>query len=369
MKIPFFDFKKSFYQYEREVYDSLKKVLSSGWYILGKEVERFEDNFAKYCGSKFCIGVGNGLDALKIIMMGYKELGILKDHDEVIVPANTYIASILSILDCNLRPVLVEPSIKTYNINPSKIEEVITNKTKAILVVHLYGQLSPMKAINDIAFRYNLKVIEDSAQSHGAKNSKGISSGNLGDAGGFSFYPTKNLGSFGDAGAITTNDKDIAKVSKIIRNYGSEKKYYNIYKGVNSRLDEIHAAVLNVKLKYLDKENKIRSKIAKNFIENISNNDIITPIWSKKDDHVFHLFIIRTKNREKLIKTLTNHGVETLIHYPVPPHKQAALKEYERKKLPITELIHQQVLSLPCNPWLSIEKQNIIIDECNKFKS
>jgi dTDP-4-amino-4,6-dideoxygalactose transaminase len=367
MSIPFYDLKKANELYKEEISLSLNRILSSGWYIMGEELESFEKNFAKYCGTKFCIGVGNGLDALKIILKSYKELGFINDFDEIIVPANTYIATILSILDCNLKPILVEPDIKTYNIDPLKIEKSITNKTKAILLVHLYGQLAPMKEINKLGLKYKLKIIEDSAQSHGAKNIDGKYSGNLGDAAGFSFYPTKNLGTIGDAGAIITNDEDIARVSSILRNYGSRDKYYNLYKGVNSRLDEIHAAVLNIKLKYLDNENKLRIKVAKRYLEKIDNKKIIKPFWSGKNDHVFHLFVVRVKNRDQLIKVLKENGVGTLIHYPIPAHKQKALKEYKDLSLPISIQIHKEVLSLPCNHLLKRSEQDLIINICNNF--
>tara|TARA_B100001175_G_C19483928_1_gene628686 strand:+ start:89 stop:1192 length:1104 start_codon:yes stop_codon:yes gene_type:complete len=367
MNIPFYDLKKANELYKEEISQSLKRVLLSGWYIMGKELESFERKFAKYCGSKFCIGVGNGLDALKIILKSYKELGIINDLDEIIVPANTYIATILSILDCNLKPILIDPDKKTYNIDPSQIEKYITKKTKAILVVHLYGQLAPMKEINKLGLKYNLKVIEDSAQSHGARNIDGKYSGNLGDAAGFSFYPTKNLGTIGDAGAIITSDKNIARVSRILRNYGSSKKYYNSYKGVNSRLDEIHAAILNIKLKYLDNENKLRIKVAKRYIEKLNSKKILKPFWSGENDHVFHLFVVRVKERSRLIKVLKRHGVETLIHYPVPPHHQRALKEYKSLSLPISVQIHEEVLSLPCNHLLKRKEQDLIIEICNNF--
>ncbi len=367
MNISFYDLKKANDLYKKEISLSLKRVLLSGCYIMGKELESFEKKFAKYCGSKFCIGVGNGLDALKIILKSYKELGAINDSDEIIVPANTYIATILAILDCGLKPILIEPDEKTYNINPLQIEKYITNKTKAILVVHLYGQLASMEYIIELALKYNLKVIEDSAQSHGARNIDGKYSGNLGDAAGFSFYPTKNLGTIGDAGAIITNDEDIARVSKILRNYGSRKKYYNLYKGVNSRLDEIHAAILNVKLKYLDNENKLRIKVAKRYIEKLKSKKILKPFWSGKNDHVFHLFVIRVKNRSRLIKVLKQHGIETLIHYPVPPHHQKALREYKNLSLPISVQIHKEVLSLPCNHLLKRKEQDLIIKICNNF--
>lgn len=344
--IPFLDLKKLNAQYRDELIEACIRVIDSGWYILGKEVEEFEKEFANYCGTKYAIGVGNGLDALTLILRAYKELGILSDGDEVIVPANTYIATILAITNNNLTPVLVEPDIDTYLIDPDSIEENITSKTKAIMVVHLYGQTCEMDKINDIAKKYNLKVIEDSAQSHGAYY-KDKRSGNLADASGFSFYPGKNLGALGDAGAITTNDDHLAEVLKALRNYGSHKKYENIYKGVNSRLDEIQAAILRVKLKYLDDEIERRRKIARFYLENIKNYNIILPKVREDSNHVWHLFVIRTEKRDKLQKYLLDKGIHTLIHYPIPPHKQIAYKEWNDRSYPITEKISKEVLSLP----------------------
>ena len=367
MKVPFFNFKKSFLSYENEINEAVKNVFLSGWYILGKELEKFENKFADYCGAKFCIGVGNGLDALKIIIRAYKELGTLQKGDEIIVPANTYIATIISILDCGMKPVLVEPELDSFNIDPLKIEDAITKKTKAIMVVNLYGQLAKMELIKKISLKYKLITIEDCAQSHGAKNNNGLASGTLSDASGFSFYPSKNLGAIGDAGAIITNNESVAKLCKVLRNYGSEKKNYNKLLGVNSRLDEIQAAILNVKLKYLDKENIIRRKVASKYINKIKNEKIFLPKTIRNQDHVYHLFVIRTKFRDKLKDYLQDLGVETLIHYPIAPHKQSALYQYNDLKLPITELIHNQVLSLPCNPWLEEEDQDFIIKACNDF--
>jgi dTDP-4-amino-4,6-dideoxygalactose transaminase len=344
--ISFLDLKKLNAQYRDELIEACIKVIDSGWYIQGNECQVFEKEFANYCGTKYCIGVGNGLDALTIILRAYKEIGFIKDGDEVIVPSNTYIATILAISHNNLVPVLVEPDINTYLIDPKKIEEKITSKTKAIMPVHLYGQTCEMNKINEIAKKYNLKVIEDSAQSHGAyyKNKR---SGNLADASGFSFYPGKNLGALGDGGAVTTNDKELAECIKALRNYGSHKKYENLYKGVNSRLDEIQAAMLRVKLKYLDKEIKNRRKIAKLYLENINNNKIILPKIREEDNHVWHLFVIRTKERDRLQKYLLKNGIQALIHYPIPPHKQVAYKEWNNSSYPISEKIHNEVLSLP----------------------
>lgn len=364
--IPFLDLKSINAQYREELIEACTRVIDGGWYIHGNECAEFEKEFAEYIGTKYAVGVANGLDALILILRAYKELGIMQDGDEVIVPANTYIASILAISQNNLVPVLVEPDINTYLIDPSKIEEKITVKTKAILPVHLYGQTCEMDAINDIAKKYNLKVIEDSAQSHGAFY-KGKKSGNLGDASGFSFYPGKNLGALGDAGAVTTNDEDLANTIRALGNYGSHKKYVNMYKGVNSRLDEIQAAMLRVKLRYLEKEIKSRRDIAAYFLENIKNESIILPHVRAEDNHVWHLFVIRTNTRDELQSYLENNGIQTLIHYPIPPHKQDAYKEWNDKSYPITERIHREVLSLPISGVQSIIDTKRIVDMLNIF--
>ena len=364
--IKFLDLKKLNSKYKKEIKNAIQNVIDSGWYILGKEVEAFEKEFAEYCGTKYCLGVGNGLDALSLIIRGYKELGIFKENDEIIVPANTYVASILSISDNNLKPVLVEPDINTYNINPDFIEKNITDKTKAIMVVHLYGQPVDMEPIWEIAKKCNLKIIEDSAQAHGAEY-KGVKTGNLGDASGFSFYPSKNLGALGDGGAITTNDKDLYELIKALKNYGSNEKYKNIYKGINSRLDEIQAAILRVKLKDLDKEIEVRNQLANIYFQNIKNKEIILPYILKDVKHGWHLFVIRTKNRVKLKKYLLEKGIQTEIHYPIPPHKQKAYKEFNHLNLPITEQTHNEVLSLPLNSTLTEEHIIYISDVINRF--
>lgn len=364
--IPFLDLKKLNAQYRDELIEVCTRVIDSGWYILGKEVEQFEKEFAEYCGVKHCIGVANGLDALILILRAYKELGFISDGDEVIVPANTYIASILAISQNNLTPVLVEPDLNTYLLDSNKIEEKITPKTKAILPVHLYGQTCEMDKINEIAKKYNLKVIEDSAQSHGAFFNE-RRSGNLGDASGFSFYPGKNLGALGDAGAVTTNDDVLANAIKAIRNYGSHKKYENIYKGVNSRLDEMQAALLRVKLKYLNNEIENRRKIANYYLTNIKNDKIILPTVRKEDNHVWHLFVIRTENRDKLQQYLSDNGIQTLIHYPIAPHKQNAYKEWNDKNYPITEKIHKEVLSLPMSGVQTMEETQRVVEVVNGF--
>jgi dTDP-4-amino-4,6-dideoxygalactose transaminase len=365
--IPFLNLKDINKQYREELILACTKVIDSGWYIQGNECKEFEKEFAQYCGTKFAIGVANGLDALILIFRAYKEMGFIKNGDEVIVPSNTYIASILAISENNLVPILVEPDINSYLINPLKIEEKITSKTKAILPVHLYGQTCEMDKINEIAKKYNLKVIEDSAQSHGAYyNNK--RSGNLGDASGFSFYPGKNLGALGDGGTVTTNDEDLAKAIKALGNYGSHKKYENLYKGMNSRLDEIQAAMLRVKLKYLDNEVEKRREIANYYLKNIENKNIVLPMVRKNDNHVWHLFVIRTKNRDQFQKYLSENDIQTLIHYPLAPHKQNAYKDWNNESYPISEQIHDGVLSLPISPILEIKDAHKIVNIINEYE-
>lgn len=370
--IPFLDLKNINQQYREELITACTRVIDSGWYIGGKELESFEKNFAEYCGTKFAIGVANGLDALILTLRAWKELGKLKDGDEVIVPSNTYIASILAITANNLTPVLVEPNISTYNIDPIKIKEAITAKTKVILPVHLYGQLAEMPEIMQIAKQHNLLVLEDSAQSHGAQI-QGKKAGNWGNASGFSFYPGKNLGALGDAGAVTTNDAELATMLKALRNYGSHEKYKNLVPGVNSRLDEIQAAMLDVKLKYLDQETQHRRHIASLYLNGIKNPLIQLPLdgmsVKTNEQHVWHLFVIRTNQRDVLQQYLLNHGVQTLIHYPIPPHKQQAYEELNNLKCPISEQIHDEVLSLPMGPTLSAVDAERIIALCNQFQA
>lgn len=370
--IKFLDLHKINNKYRKEFDTTISEVLNSGWYILGEAVERFEKNFAAYCGVKHCIGTSNGLDALILILRAYIELGLLHEGDEVLVPANTYIATILSISHNNLVPVLVEPDIKSYNMDPQKIETRITNKTKAILPVHLYGRCADMVDINETAKKNNLLVIEDAAQAHGAVlNVK--HTGALSNAAGFSFYPGKNLGALGDAGAVTTNDNELADSIRALRNYGSEKKYYNICKGFNNRLDEIQAAILSVKLKYLDKENQKRRDIAQYYCDNIKNEKIILPNKSfnhsivESTNHVWHLFVIRVKERDNFQKYLNDNGIQSIIHYPVPPHKQAGYKEWNHLRYPITEKIHKEVLSLPMGGHLESIEIEQIVKVINKF--
>ena len=364
--IPFLDLKEINQQYQEELQKACQKVIASGWYIYGYECQKFEKEFAQYCGTKYCIGVANGLDALSLILRAYKELGVFQNKDEVIVPANTYIASILAISQNNLSPILGEPSLEDYNIDPKRIEEKITSKTKAIMAVHLYGQTAQMDKINIIAKKHNLKVIEDSAQACGAYfGNKRV--GNLGDASGFSFYPGKNLGALGDAGAVTTNDKELARCIRALGNYGSHKKYKNLYCGVNSRLDEIQAAMLRVKLRYLDKEISHRRKIANFYLENIKNDKIILPKVRKKNNNSWHLFVIRTQKRDQLQAYLQKQAVQSLIHYPIPPHKQKAYKKWSNLSLPITEQIHNEVLSLPISPVQSLETTQKIVEVINEY--
>jgi len=377
--IPFLDLKKMNEPYETAFQEKLKTVLDNGWYILGKELETFEKAFAEYCQTQYCIGVGNGFDALVLIFRGYIELGKLKKGDEVIVPANTYIASILAILQADLIPVLVEPKLETYNINPNLIREKITSKTKAILAVHLYGQSAEMDKINEIAQEHNFIVVEDCAQSHGIKKSQNLNSKfqtgenlkskiyNLKSSSAFSFYPGKNLGCLGDGGAITTNDSELAKVFFSLRNYGSEKKYYNDYIGVNSRLDELQAGFLNLKLPNLDADNDKRRAIAKRYLNEIKNYKIELPFWDLSNNHVFHLFVIRTENRAELQEYLTQNNIQTVIHYPVPPHKQKAFSDWNTLSFPITEKIHNEVLSLPMSPVLTDSEVDFIVAVLNKY--
>lgn len=360
--IKFLDLKKINNRFRAEMDVRIKDVLDSGWYLQGRQNEIFAENFAKYCGTEYALGVANGLEAIKLIIKAYG----FGPGDEIIVPANTYIATILAITDNGCTPVLVEPDINTYNINPDLIEEKITSRTKAIIPVHLYGQAVQMKKIWELAKKHNLKIIEDAAQAHGAIY-EGRRTGHLGDAAAFSFYPGKNLGALGDAGGITTDDKALYEKVKAIANYGSDRKYHHIYKGTNSRLDEIQAALLDVRLKYLDSDNARRSEIAKYYREHITNPKIILPQAYDEKAHVWHVFVIRTKDREALKKHLEESGIQTNIHYPVPPHKQLAYKEWNGLSLPITELIHREVISLPISPVLTDDEVKTVTEVCNAF--
>lgn len=364
--IPFLDLKQTNEPFQAEIEEAALRVLRSGWYILGQECRLFESAFAEYTTSKFCIGVGNGLDAIRLIFSAYIEQGVLDRGDEVIVVANTYIASILAISECGLIPVLVEPNIETYNIDSTCVEGKITPKTKAILAVHLYGQVCDMDTLSQIAQQYNLKLVDDAAQAHGAVY-RGRRVGALCDATAFSFYPTKNLGALGDAGAVTTNDAELAKTVRAIANYGSEKKYINIYKGINSRLDELQAAILTVKLKYLDAEVESRKDVAKYYLSNISNPKIVLPKVESFESHVFHLFVIRVSRRDELQHYLLENGVQTQIHYPIPPHKQEAYAEWNDLSYPITELIHNEILSIPLYSRMKEEDVKRIVELLNNW--
>ncbi|MGQ1785697.1 DegT/DnrJ/EryC1/StrS family aminotransferase [Saccharicrinis sp. GN24d3] len=373
--IKFLDLQKITESFQPEISNAIQDTVKSGWYLLGNEVEAFEKEYAAFIGTDYCTGTANGLDALRLIFRAYIEMGIMEKGDEVIVPANTYIASILAITDNQLKPVLVEPDIKNYNLDISLIEKHITSRTKAIMVVHLYGQVCWSKELEMLAEKYNLKIVEDNAQAAGAqiKTSPLVRSGALGDAAGHSFYPGKNLGALGDGGAVTTNDEKLTSVIKALANYGSTKKYVNDYQGLNSRLDEIQAAVLRVKLKRLDADNQHRRKIANYYLQNISHAEIILPSRNTQHatrntfDHVWHLFIIRHNKRDELQKYLMKNEVQTLIHYPIPPHKQKAYKSMNNTFLPITEKIHNEVLSLPISQVMTNSEAEKVVTAINNF--
>ncbi|MCS3867862.1 dTDP-4-amino-4,6-dideoxygalactose transaminase [Chryseobacterium ginsenosidimutans] len=365
--IKFLDLQKINLTHQEEIENRLLQTFRSGWYLMGNDLKQFEKNLAEYIGAEHAIGVANGLDALRLILRAYIEMGVMKKGDEILVPSNTYIASILAISDNGLVPVLVEPGIEHYNIDIHKIEEKITSKTKGILIVHLYGRTIFSEELQKLAEKHHLKIIEDNAQAIGAEWN-GKKTGNLGDASGFSFYPGKNLGALGDAGAITTNDEELTKTIRALANYGSNQKYVNIYQGLNSRLDEIQAAVLDVKLKYIDAENTVRRNIAKRYINEVSNPQIILPENPEDEkEHVWHIFVIRTQKRDSLQSYLTENGVQTLIHYPIPPHKQQAYKEWNDLSFPISEKIHNEVLSLPISPVMEDEDITKVIELLNKF--
>ncbi|MFW5804158.1 MAG: DegT/DnrJ/EryC1/StrS family aminotransferase [bacterium] len=370
--IKFLDLQKINAQYAEEMKQAAAEVIDSGWYLMGQKLEQFESHLAEYIGVKHAVGVGNGLDALRLILRGYMEMGVMQKGDEVIVPANTYIATILAITDNDLKPVLVEPDIQTYNLDISKVEQHITTRTKAILLVHLYGKICWGEELENIAQKHNLKIIEDNAQTIGAEW-KGQKSGGLGDAAGNSFYPGKNLGALGDAGAVTTNDEELTSIVRALGNYGSHKKYHNNYQGLNSRMDELQAAFLNIKLKYLDEENQRRREIAQYYYENITNPIITLPTQSfnhsivQSLNHVWHLFVIRHAQRDKLQEYLKEQGIQTMIHYPIPPHKQNAYKDWNELNYPITEKIHRETLSLPINQVMSVKMTNTVCNIINNF--
>ena len=376
--IKFLDLKAINQSFEPALSQAVQRAVQSGWYLLGEETKQFENEYAAYCGAKHCIGVANGLDALRLILKAWIEMGLMKEGDEIIVPANTYIASILAITDNRLVPVLVEPDINTYNIDPFLIEEKITKRTRAIMMVHLYGQIAMNPEIEKLASTYNLKLIEDGAQSQGAEYGAADGtiklSGNIGDAAGHSFYPGKNLGALGDAGAVTTNDDELAGMVKTIANYGSKAKYQNEYIGLNSRLDEIQAAALRVKLQRMATDNQRRREVAQYYLTHINKAGIILPQTAigkqsvaNDRSHVWHLFVVRNSNRDLLQKHLEANGVQTLIHYPIPPHKQQAYQQWNHLSFPITERIHQQVLSLPISAVLKATEMARVAEAVNSF--
>ena len=353
-------------KYSEEINAAVSRVVNSGWYLQGNENKSFEDNYVKYIGTEYCVGCANGLDALIWILRAYKELGVMQDGDEVLVPANTYIASILAITENNLKPVLIEPKFDTLEIDDSLIESKITSKTKAIMIVHLYGRCAYTEKIGSLCKSYNLKLIEDNAQAHGCRFDD-KRTGALGDAAGHSFYPGKNLGALGDGGAVTTNDKVLADTVRALANYGSEKKYVFKYCGRNSRLDEIQAAVLDVKLKYLDADNAKRQQIAKYYYNNINNPKITLPKRIDDRNNVYHLFPVFCEQRDEFQQYLKDNGIQTLIHYPIPPHKQECYKEWSSISLPVTEKIHAQELSLPMSPCLTKEEAEYVVAVINRY--
>lgn len=361
--IKYLDLAKINNRFKKDIEKAIGRVTARGCYLQGPENERFCANFAEYCGAKYVLGVGNGLDALRIMLQA-AEIGY---GDEVIVPANTFIATILAISQCGASPVLVEPDIKNFNINPELIEQSITEKTRAIIAVHLYGQVAAMSAIQAIADKFALPVFEDAAQAHGATYRQKIKTGHLAKAGAFSFYPGKNLGAFGDGGAITTNDDLLYERAKALANYGSDRKYIHLYKGCNSRLDEIQAAILNVKLALLDSDNMRRREISGYYRKNISNPLLIQPTVEDETSHVWHIYAVRVKNRPAFMKHMADNGIETLVHYPTPPHKQKAYPELAALSLPVSEKIHQEVVSLPLHPCLEEWEVNNIVEAANSY--
>lgn len=369
--IKFLDLQKITQKYTDEIHEAVNRVVDSGWYLQGKENEKFEADYAKYIGTTECVTVANGLDALYLIFRAYKEMGIMHDGDEIIVPANTYIATILAITQNDLVPILIEPTFNNLEIDIDKIEEAITSKTKGVMTVHLYGRVAFNEKLGEICEKYNLKLMEDCAQSHGCAWN-GVKTGALGDAGAHSFYPGKNLGAFGDAGAVTTNDKDLANIIRALANYGSQKKYVFKYVGMNSRMSELDAAVLDIKLKYLDEDNSKRQELAAYYYENIKNPLITLPSRIPNENNVYHQFPIFCERRDELQEFLKEHNVQTLIHYPIPPHHQEC---YEKEawntpqlSLPISERIHKCELSIPMNQVISMEEAKIVVDALNMFK-
>lgn len=365
--IKFLDLQKVTAKYAGEIHEAVARVIDSGWYLQGQENETFEKHYSEYIGTKYTIGVANGLDALIWILRGYIELGVMKPRDEIIVPANTFVATILAITENGLVPVLIEPKLNTYEIDDSLIEAAITSRTKAIMIVHLYGSCAYTEEIKKICQKYNLKLLEDNAQAHGCIYN-GRKTGSLGDAAAHSFYPGKNLGALGDAGAVTTNDESLAKTIRALANYGSIKKYVFKYTGRNSRLDEIQAAVLDVKLRHLDEDNTVRKQIAKYYIDNIKHKDIVLPKVENWDRHVFHIFSIRCTRRDELQKYLLENEIQTNIHYPIPPHKQECYRPWNDRVFPITEQIHREELSLPMSPVMDANEVETVVNAINVWK-
>ena len=366
MVIPFLSLKDITSLYGNEIHEAVNRVIDSGWYLQGEETSCFETEYARYIGTQHCVSVANGLDALTLMLRAYKEKGALKDGDEVIVPANTYIATILAITENNLKPILIEPSWDTLQINPSLIESKITPRTRAVMTVHLYGRLAYTEQIDEICKKYELLLLEDNAQAQGCTY-KDTRTGALGDAAAHSFYPGKNLGALGDAGAVTTNDSELANIIRALGNYGSSHKYVFPYQGRNSRIDEIQAAALRVKLKHLDKDNAHRKQIANHYYNGIRNPLITLPRRAKDAENIYHQFPILCSKRDSLQEHLNEHGIQTVIHYPIPPHKQQCYKEWNTISLPITEQIAQEELSLPISPTLTKEQINYIIRYVNSF--
>lgn len=365
--IPFLNLHKINARFESEFKNGFQEFLDSGYYILGNQLTRFENLFADYCGTKHCIGVANGLDALRLILEGYKHLGKLKTGDEVIVASNTFIATIIAIKQAGLTPILAEADAATFNFDLDKLPSYITSKTKAIMPVHLYGQLANIEAIQALADKHDLLVIEDAAQAHGAEYFSKKKAGNLGNAAGFSFYPSKNLGALGDGGAVTTNDDALAKAIRMFRNYGTSTKYVNEVLGLNSRLDEIQAAFLSIKLKRLDADNAKRREIALRYIAEIQNDKIRLPIYKGALDHVFHLFVVQVKDRAVFVAHLTDHKIGHLIHYPIAPHQQKAFPELKKLSFPVAEALHNRVVSLPMSPVMTVKEVNTVIAVLNSY--
>lgn len=363
--IKYLDLKKINDIHDAELRQAVSQVLDSGWYLKGEATRRFEAHYADYIGSRYCVGCGNGLDALTLIFRGYMEMGVMKEGDEVIVPANTYIASILAITACGLKPVLVEPRLDTLQIDDARIEEALSSRTRALMIAHLYGICAYTDRIGDICRRHGLKLVEDNAQAHGCVFGE-RKTGSLGDAAGHSFYPGKNLGALGDAGAVTTDDAQLAEVVRALGNYGSYQKYVHDHKGCNSRIDELQAAMLDVKLKYLDTENEQRRNVASIYINKVKNPLILLP--KPQRDCVWHIFPVLCERRDDLQQYLRDHGVETQIHYPIPPHRQKCYAEWAGLSLPVTERIHAQELSIPCNQGMTKEEADHIADLLNQFR-